>query len=102
MRARRWQITLSVLLTVGVIILAYIKRDRIGLALTQLREVQPAWLLLAFSLELLAFFLASQIYYRALRSLGYRFSALRLWATALVAIILSQSVPAGGVASYAF
>jgi uncharacterized protein (TIRG00374 family) len=102
MRARRWQFTISVLLTVGVVILAYIKRDRISLALTQLREVQLSWLLLAFSLELLGFFLASQIYYRALRSLGYHFSILRLWATALVAIILSQSVPAGGVASYAF
>jgi uncharacterized protein (TIRG00374 family) len=102
MRARRWQIVISVLLSIGVVALAYFKRDRIALALTQLREVRPAWLLLALSLELLAFFLASQIYYRALRSLGYRFSALRLWATALVAIILSQSVPAGGVASYAF
>jgi uncharacterized protein (TIRG00374 family) len=102
MRARRWQIAISVLLTIGVLALAYIKRDRITLAVTQLREVRPAWLLLAFSLELLGFFLASQIYYRALRSLGYRLSALRLWATALVAIIISQSVPAGGVASYAF
>jgi uncharacterized membrane protein YbhN (UPF0104 family) len=102
MRARRWHIVISVLLSIGVLALAYYKRDRIALALTQLREIRPAWLVLALSLELLAFFLASQIYYRALRSLGYRFSALRLWATALVAIILSQSMPAGGVASYAF
>jgi uncharacterized protein (TIRG00374 family) len=48
------------------------------------------------------FFCASQVYYRVLRSLGYHFGAVRLWGTALVAIILSQSVPAGGVASYAF
>src|SRR5689334_10373096 len=102
MRARRWQFAFSVLLTIGVLILAYIKRDRISQALAQLREVQPIWLVLAFSLELLGFFVASQVYYRALRSLGYNFSALRLWATALVAIILSQSVPAGGIASYAF
>jgi len=102
MRARRWQIAISVLLTIGVLALAYIKRDRIELALTQLREVRPVWLLLALSLELLGFFLASQIYYRALRSLGYRFSALRLWATAVVAIVTSQVIPAGGVGSYAF
>jgi uncharacterized protein (TIRG00374 family) len=102
MRARRWQITLSVFLTIGVVILAYIKRDRIALALTSLREAQLSWLLLAFVLELFGFFCASQIYYRVLRSLGYSFSPLRLWGTALVAIILSQSVPAGGVASYAF
>ncbi|MFL5804883.1 MAG: YbhN family protein [Roseiflexaceae bacterium] len=102
MRARRWQIALSVLLTIGVVVLAYLKRDRIVLALASLREAKLSWLLVALVLELLAFFCASQVYYRILRSLGYHFSALRLWATALVAIILSQSVPAGGVASYAF
>jgi uncharacterized protein (TIRG00374 family) len=102
MRARRWQFILSVLLTIGVVVLAYIKRERITLALGSLREARPSWLLLAFALELFAFFLASQVYDRVLRSLGYRINALRLWATALVAIILSQSVPAGGVATYAF
>lgn len=101
MRVRRWQIAFSMLLTVGVVILAYMKRDRITTSLSLLREARPSWLVLALALELFGFFLASQVYYRALRSLGYRFSALRLWATALVAIILSQSVPAGGVASYA-
>jgi uncharacterized protein (TIRG00374 family) len=102
MRARRWQFILSVLLTIGVIVLAYIKRDRIALALDSLREAQPSWLFLALILELFAFFLASLVYNRVLRSLGYRINALRLWAVALVAIILSQSVPAGGVATYAF
>jgi uncharacterized protein (TIRG00374 family) len=102
MRARRWQLIVSVLLTIGVLILAYIKRDQIVRALESLREAKPSWLLLALALELFGFFCASQVYYRVLRSLGYRFSALRLWGIALVAIILSQSVPAGGVASYAF
>jgi uncharacterized protein (TIRG00374 family) len=102
MRARRWQVFLSVLLTIGVLILAYIKRERIALALSSLREAQPSWLVLALVLELSAFFLASLVYNRVLRSLGYHMSALRLWAIALVAIILSQSVPAGGVATYAF
>jgi uncharacterized protein (TIRG00374 family) len=102
MHARRWQFVLSLLLTIGVLILAYIKRARIWSAVLLLREAQPAWLLLAFVLELAAFFCASQVYYRVIRSLGYRSGALRLWATALVAIVLSQSVPAGGVASYAF
>jgi len=102
MRARRWQIAISVLLTIGVIILAYVKRDRISAALMSLREARPSWLLVAFALELIGFFCASQVYDRVLRSLGYHVSTVRLWATALVAIILSQSVPAGGVASYAF
>jgi uncharacterized membrane protein YbhN (UPF0104 family) len=61
MRARRWQFFISVLLTIGVIILAYIKRDRIALALDSLREAQPSWLLLAIILELFAVFLASQV-----------------------------------------
>ncbi|HET9224906.1 MAG TPA: lysylphosphatidylglycerol synthase transmembrane domain-containing protein [Roseiflexaceae bacterium] len=102
MRARRWQFIISVLLTIGIIVLAYLKRDRIALALESLREARPSWLLLAIVLELFAFFLASQVYDRVLRSLGYRLNVLRLWAIALVAIILSQSVPAGGVATYAF
>jgi uncharacterized protein (TIRG00374 family) len=102
MRARRWQIALSVFLTIGVIVLAYIKRERIVLAFASLREAQPSWLLLALALEIFGFFCASQVYYRILRSLGYDFGQLRLWGTGLVTIILSQSVPAGGVASYAF
>lgn len=102
MHARRWRIVFSLLLTLGVVVLAYIKRDRIWAAVMLLREAKPAWLLLAFALELFAFFCASQVYGRVLRSLGYQFEALRLWGVALVAIVLSQSVPAGGVASYAF
>lgn len=102
MRARRWQVIFSILLTIGVLVLAYIKRDRIALAFDTLREARPSWLFVALALELFAFFLASQVYDRVLRSLGYRINRLRLWAIALVAIILSQSVPAGGVATYAF
>lgn len=102
MHARRWQVVFSILLTLGVLVLAYLKRDRIWAALILLREARPAWLLLVVVLELTGFFCASQVYGRVLKSLGYQFSALRLWGTALVAIILSQSVPAGGVASYAF
>ena len=88
MRARRWQFILSVLLTIGIIVLAYFKRDRIELAFSSLREARPSWLVLALALELFAFFLASQVYDRVLRSLGYRINALRLWAIALVGIIL--------------
>ena len=58
MRARRWQIAFSVLLTIGVIILAYVKRDRITTALVLMREARPLWLLLAAALELLGFFCA--------------------------------------------
>ena len=102
MRVRRWQLGISCALTFGMLVLAYLNHRRIWAAAALPREARPAWLLLALTLELGSFFCASQVYDRALRSLGYRFGALRLWATALVAIVLSQSVPAGGVASYAF
>ncbi|HEU4326815.1 MAG TPA: lysylphosphatidylglycerol synthase transmembrane domain-containing protein [Roseiflexaceae bacterium] len=102
MRARGWQIAISVALTVGVVILAVLNRHQIVESFALLDESQPGWLVLALGLVLLGYFLSSQIYHRALRSLGYHFSALRLWAMTLVAILLSQSVPAGGVASYAF
>ncbi|GAB4207356.1 MAG: lysylphosphatidylglycerol synthase transmembrane domain-containing protein [Roseiflexaceae bacterium] len=102
MRARGWQIAISVALTVGVVILAVLNRHQIVEAVGLLDEIQPIWLVLALALVLLGYFMSSQIYHRALRSLGHRFSTLRLWAMTLVAILLSQSVPAGGVASYAF
>ncbi len=102
MRARGWQIAISVALTVGVVVLAVLNRHQIVESVALLDKSQPGWLVLALGLVLLGYFLSSQIYHRALRSLGYRFGALRLWGMTLVAILLSQSVPAGGVASYAF
>ena len=102
MHARRWQLVVSLTLTICVIFLAYFNRARIWSALLELKKAQPAWLVVAIALELFSFFIASRVYHRVLLSLGYHLSALRLWATALVAILLSQSVPAGGVASYAF
>lgn len=102
MQLHRWRVAFSVVLTFGIIFLAYAYRERIWSAVSFLREAQPLWLILAFALELAGFFCASQVYSRVLRSMNYRSRPLRLWAIALVAIILSQSVPAGGVASYAF
>lgn len=102
MRVRRWQLIVSVALTLGVAVLAVINRGKILSAFQLLEQIQLRWLLLAFALELGGFFLSSQVYHGALRSLGYHLSALRLWAMTVVAILLSQSLPAGGVASYAF
>lgn len=102
MHARRWQIAISLILTIGVVILAYFNREVIVDSFLLLGTAKPAWLLLAFVIELASFFVASQVYQRVLSSLGYHLSALRLWGTAMVAIVMSQSFPAGGVASYAF
>lgn len=102
MRVSRWQIVVSLALTFGILILAYLNWDTILESIELLGQAQPAWLVLVLVIEIISFFVASRVYHRVLRSLGYRMGVVRLWAIALVAIILSQSIPAGGVASYAF
>lgn len=102
MPARRWQLMISIVLTIGVVILAYINRNKVLSAFALLAHANLIWIVAAICLELTSFFISSRVYAPALHSLGYRFSMLRLWAMTLVAIVLSQSFPAGGVASYAF
>jgi uncharacterized protein (TIRG00374 family) len=102
MHARRWQLIVSSTITLGIIVFAFLNRAHILEALSLTRNARPMWLVLAMALGLFSFYIASLVYRRVLHSLGYHLSALRLWGTALVAILLSQSVPAGGVASYAF
>ena len=65
-------------------------------------KATPAWLLLAFVVILASFLISSQVFYVALHSLGYRVGVLRLWATAIVAIVTSQLFPAGSVATANF
>jgi uncharacterized protein (TIRG00374 family) len=102
MRARGWQLAISLALTLGVAALAVVYREKIFASVRLLEQIQLRWLILALGLELAGFFLSSLVYRGALRSLGYKVSAWRLWGMTIVAILLSQSVPAGGVASYAF
>ncbi len=56
----------------------------------------------ALGLILLSYLISSQVFHVALRSLGRDLGILRLWATTVTAIVISQSIPAGGAASYAF
>jgi uncharacterized protein (TIRG00374 family) len=102
MQGFRWKIITSVLISLGILILAILNRAWISEAFGLLREARPIWLALAFVLIALSYLVSSQVFNVVLRSLGYKISVLRLWATALVAIVISQSVPAGGVGSYAF
>lgn len=102
MPARRWQLIISIALTIGVAILAFINRNKVLSAFALLEQAKLVWIVVAIGLELASFFISSQVYTPALHSLGYRFSMFRLWAMTLVAIVFSQSFPAGGVASYAF
>ena len=97
-----WRYVLAVLTTMGILILGYFNRawllEAIGLA----RAAQPTWLVFGLVMILISFLVSSQVFQVVLRTLGHRMSVLRLWATAVVAIVTSQVVPAGGVGSYAF
>jgi len=98
----RWKLITSVLISLVILILAVLNRAWIREAFGLLNEARHGWLVLAFTLIGLSYLISSQVFNIVLRSLGYRIGILRLWATALVAIVVSQSVPAGGVGSYAF
>ena len=97
-----WKIVTSLIISLAILVLAYLNRAWILDAFGLLREARPLWLVASFVTIVLSYLVSSQVFNIVLRSLGYRMSLLRLWATALVAIVISQSVPAGGVGSYAF
>lgn len=98
----RWKLITSGLISLAILVLAYLNRGFILEAFGLVRAANHLWLLAAFVLICLSYLISSQVFNVVLRSLGYRMGILRLWATALVAIVVSQSVPAGGVGSYAF
>jgi uncharacterized protein (TIRG00374 family) len=98
----RWRLVLGVLLTLAILALAFWNRawllEAIGLA----RAAQPTWLLLGLVAILGGFLISSQVLRVVMRALGHRAGVLRMWATAIVAIVTSQMFPGGGVGSYAF
>ncbi|MBC8159995.1 MAG: flippase-like domain-containing protein [Roseiflexaceae bacterium] len=103
MNVRRLQVAFSLLLTIAVAVLVVLNFSFIVESLRLAADARLEWVIVAFVLELFGFFVASQVYRLALKSLGYAaHHPLRLWAAAMIAIVMSQSFPAGGVASYAF
>jgi uncharacterized protein (TIRG00374 family) len=97
-----WKLVTSAVISLAILVLAYLNRAELSEAFGLLREARPFWLSAAFAVIGLSYLISAQVFNVVLRSLGYRMGMLRLWATALVAIVVSQSVPAGGVGSYAF
>lgn len=71
-------------------------------AVALVEAARPIWLVLAAIAILAGFLCAGQIYGRVLATLGYRAPPLWLSAASLVTILLSQALPVGTVASYAF
>ncbi|GAC1536796.1 MAG: lysylphosphatidylglycerol synthase transmembrane domain-containing protein [Herpetosiphon sp.] len=98
----RWQMLLSLLVTLLIAVLVYRNRAWILQALALASGARLGWLLAAFAMILVSYLVSSQVFRLVLRSLGHRFGVLRLWATAVTAIVISQAVPAGAVGSYAF
>ena len=98
----RWRLALGLLISLGIVLLVILNRAWILEALALARAARPLWLLAALSIILGSYLISSQVFQVVVRSLGHRVGTLRLWATALVAIVTSQSLPAGGVGSYAF
>jgi uncharacterized protein (TIRG00374 family) len=98
----RWRVALGVLMSAAILALAFVNRAWLWEAIGLARAAQPAWLLLGLVTILGSFLISSQVFQVALRALGRRAGVLRLWATAVVAIITSQLIPAGAVGSYTF
>jgi uncharacterized membrane protein YbhN (UPF0104 family) len=101
-RQPRWRLAVGIAMSLGAMVLAYMNRQWLGEALGLARAARPLWLFIALAIILGSYFVSSQVFQVVLRSLGYRVNPVRLWAVALVAIVTSQSLPAGGVGSYAF
>jgi len=97
-----WRLALGVLMTGAILVLAFLKRAWLHEAFRLAEAAQPAWLLLGLVTIVASFLISSQVFQVVLRALGHRLGVLRLWATAVVAIVTSQVIPAGGVGSYAF
>ncbi len=97
-----WKVLLGIIISLVILTMAYLEREFFLEAFSLVKTIRLDWLLLAFGVMLLSFLVMSQVFQVALRLQGYRMSVFRLWAMALVSIILSQSIPAGGVWSYAF
>jgi uncharacterized protein (TIRG00374 family) len=71
-------------------------------AVSLIHYTQLPFALLAFVLILASYLVSSQVFQITLRSLDQRMDWRQTWATAIVAITMSQAVPGGAVGSYAF
>ena len=101
-----WTFLLSGLLFIGLATLIARNWRQIQIksleASTLIHAARPGWLVLAALAILAGFLCAGQIYGRVLAALGYQARSLWLSAAALVTMLLSQALPVGTVASYAF
>ncbi|NBU64726.1 MAG: UPF0104 family protein [Chloroflexia bacterium] len=97
-----WAWVISIILIAVVISLAYTARHEISAAWYLLQTADPLFVTAAFGTILLGFVCAGLIYGEVLTALAQKEKLPWLIATALVAIMLNQTVPMGSVAAYAF
>jgi uncharacterized protein (TIRG00374 family) len=97
-----WAWVIGVILTGVVISLAYNNRSEISEAWHLLQTAEPSYVIAAFGMIVVGFICAGFIYGDVLTALGQHEKSPWLIATALVAIMLNQTVPMGSVAAYAF
>ncbi len=97
-----WQWLIGLALSAGVVALAVGSREWLLEAMGLARDAHLGWLLAALGVILVSYVVSGQVLRIGMRSFGHRLGTLRAGATALVAILISQSMPAGGVGGYAF
>jgi uncharacterized protein (TIRG00374 family) len=93
---------ISVLITLVIAIVLWHNRAWLATAVGLVRTADPLLLGGALITILLSYLASSQVFRIGLRSFGHRTGFMRLWATTITGIVISQSIPAGGVGSYAF
>ncbi|MEI8305806.1 MAG: lysylphosphatidylglycerol synthase transmembrane domain-containing protein [Chloroflexales bacterium] len=97
-----WSLIIGALLLMAVVALGIHNWPTIHDATRLMQHARPGWLMLGVLAVALGFVCAGQIYGRVLGILGFRLPQLWLISAAMVSILISQTIPAGTVASYAF
>lgn len=97
-----WTLLFSLILLLAVVALGVCNWSTIHESLVLMSGAQPGWLALGVAAVMAGFICAGQIYGRVLKMLGYHAPQPWLISTAMVSILISQSIPAGTVGSYAF
>lgn len=101
-RRLSWSFVISAILIGLVVWLAYHTRAEIVEAFHLLQTADIWWVAGAFAMVVCGFVCAGVIYGLVLESLGHREHLPWLIGTAVVGILLNQTVPMGSVAAYAF
>ncbi|MBV9791741.1 MAG: flippase-like domain-containing protein [Chloroflexi bacterium] len=96
------RVLLRLLTPLVVVALVLYHRHWLIDALMLLQTVELPWLLAACGTIALSYCVSAAVFHVVLDAFGHRLGALRLWATTVTAIVISQCIPAGGVGSYAF